>query len=171
MSTLDCMAASPQRVADPNAQQMADMIRAFWISQIVGTFAQLAIPDQLAGGALSSGELARLLACHAGATHRLMRAAVELGLVASTPDGRFSLKALGEKLQSHVPGSMRELGHRIHRSRALAPMGTVERSGAHGTTPDKGDARSRTFSVLLRLSLRRARVHWRNVCVVHAGGG
>jgi len=54
MSTLDCMAASPQRVADPNAQQMADMIRAFWISQIVGTFAQLAIPDHLAGGALSS---------------------------------------------------------------------------------------------------------------------
>ena len=44
MSALDCMAASPQRVADPNAQQMADMIRAFWISQIVGTFAQLASP-------------------------------------------------------------------------------------------------------------------------------
>jgi SAM-dependent methyltransferase len=108
MSTLDCMAASPQRVADPNAQQMADMIRAFWISQIVGTFAQLAIPDHLAGGALSSGELARLLACHGGATHRLMRAAVEVGLVASTPDGRFSLTALGEKLQSHVPGSMRD---------------------------------------------------------------
>jgi hypothetical protein len=57
MSALDCMAASPQRVADPNAQQMADMIRAFWISQIVGTFAQLAIPDHLAGGAPSSGEL------------------------------------------------------------------------------------------------------------------
>jgi SAM-dependent methyltransferase len=108
MPALDCMAASPQRVADPNAQQMADMIRAFWISQIVGTFAQLAIPDHLAGGALSSGELARLLACHAGATHRLMRAAVELGLVASTPDGRFSLTALGEKLRSHVPGSMRD---------------------------------------------------------------
>lgn len=108
MSAVDCMAASPQCVADPNDQQMAAIIRAFWISQIVGTFAQLAIPDHLAGGALSSGELARLLACHAGATHRLMRAAVELGLVASAPDGRFSLTALGEKLQSHVPGSMRD---------------------------------------------------------------
>ena len=49
MSALNCEAASPQRVADPNAQQMADMIRAFWISQIVGTLARLGIPDRLAG--------------------------------------------------------------------------------------------------------------------------
>ena len=107
MSSLNCEAASPQRVADPNVQQMADMIRAFWISQIVGTLAQLGIPDRLAGGALAPGLLARLIACHAGATHRLMRAAMELGLVTSTPDGRFSLTALGETLRSDVPGSMR----------------------------------------------------------------
>ena len=37
-----------------------------------------------------------------------MRAAMELGLVASTPDGRFSLTALGETLRSDVPGSMRD---------------------------------------------------------------
>ena len=108
MSALHCEAASPQRVADPNTQQMADMIRAFWISQIVGTLAQLGIPDRLAGGALAAGELARLIACHDGATHRLMRAAMELGLVACTRNGRFSLTALGAKLQSHVPGSMRD---------------------------------------------------------------
>ena len=108
MSALNCEAASPQPVADPNTQQMADMIRAFWISQIVGTLAQLGIPDRLAGGALAAGELARLIACHDGATHRLMRAAMELGLVACTRNGRFSLTALGAKLQSHVPGSMRD---------------------------------------------------------------
>ncbi len=108
MSSLNREAASPQRVADPNAQQMADMIRAFWISQIVGTLAQLGIPDRLAGGGLAAGELARVIACHAGATHRLMRAAMELGLVASTPDGRFSLTPLGQTLRSDVPGSMRD---------------------------------------------------------------
>ena len=108
MSALNCEAASPQHVADPNAQQMADMIRAFWISQIVGTLARLGIPDRLAGGALAAGELAGLIACDAGATHRLMRAAMELALVACTRDGRFSLTALGEKLQSHAPGSMRD---------------------------------------------------------------
>ena len=108
MSLLNRKAASPQLVVDPNAQQMADMIRAFWISQIVGTFAQLGIPDRLAGGAFAAGELARMIACHAGAIHRLMRAATELGLVASTSDGRFSLTALGETLRSHAPGSMRD---------------------------------------------------------------
>jgi SAM-dependent methyltransferase len=108
MSASNCDAASPQRVADPNSQQMADMIKAFWISQIVGTFAQLGIPDRLAGGALTAGELVRLIACHDGATHRLMRAAMELGLVACTPDGRFNLTALGETLRSDVPGSMRD---------------------------------------------------------------
>src|ERR1700688_350642 len=108
MSSLNCEAVSLQRVADTNAQQMAGMIKAFRISQIVGALAQLGIPDRLAGGALTPGELARLIACHAGATHRLMRAAMELGLVASTADGRFGLTALGEKLQSNVPGSMRD---------------------------------------------------------------
>lgn len=109
MSLSNCEATSPQCVADPAVQQMAGMIRAFWISQIVGTIAQLGIPDRLAGGALATGLLARRIACHAGATHRLMRAAMELGLVTSTPDGRFSLTALGETLRSDVPGSMRDL--------------------------------------------------------------
>ena len=108
MSLSNCEATSPQCVADPAVQQMAGMIRAFWISQIVGTIAQLGIPDRLAGGALAPGLLARRIACHAGATHRLMRAAMELGLVTSTPDGRFSLTALGETLRSDVPGSMRD---------------------------------------------------------------
>jgi SAM-dependent methyltransferase len=94
--------------ADPNAQQMAGMIRSFWISQIVGTLAQLAIPDRLAGRQLAAHELAREIACHGGATYRLMCAAGTLGLVSSTSDGRFSLTSLGETLRSDVPGSMRD---------------------------------------------------------------
>jgi SAM-dependent methyltransferase len=110
MSSLSREAASPDLVADANArsQKMADMIRAFWISQIVGTLAQLGIPDQLAGGALAAGELAQRISAHAGATYRLMRAAKELMLVTSTPDGRFKLTSLGETLRSNVSGSMRD---------------------------------------------------------------
>jgi hypothetical protein len=74
----------------------------------VGTLAQLGIPDRLAGGALAAGELAGLIACHPGATYRLLRAATGLGLVASTPDARFTLTALGQTLRSDVPGSMRD---------------------------------------------------------------
>ena len=39
------------------ARQMSDMIKAFRISQVVGAIAQLGIPDRLAGGARTAGEL------------------------------------------------------------------------------------------------------------------
>ena len=102
---------SGRRMADIDtsiARQMSDMIRAFRISQIVGTIAQLGIPDRLASGARTAGELASLIGCHAGATHRLMRAASNLGLVASGSDARFTLTALGQSLRSDVPGSVRD---------------------------------------------------------------
>jgi len=105
----DRKSVSQKRDDDSIARQMSDMIRAYRISQIVGTISRLAIPDRLAGGALTVNELARLIGCDAGATFRLMRAAWALGLVASTPDARFSLTALGQTLQSDVPASMRDL--------------------------------------------------------------
>ena len=101
--------ASPARaVTDPNADQMARLIRGYWISQIVGTLAQLEIADRLAGGPMAAGELASWIACDADATFRLLRASKAAGLVAATADGRFGLTPLGEKLRSGVPGSMRD---------------------------------------------------------------
>jgi SAM-dependent methyltransferase len=108
MSSLGYKQASPQNAANPLAAQMLEMIRAYWISQIVGTFARLGIPDHLAREPLAAGQLAQLIACHPGATERLMRAALELGLVVAAPGARFSLTALGETLQFDVPGSVRE---------------------------------------------------------------
>jgi hypothetical protein len=101
-------ASSAQAVADPNADQMAHMIRGYWISQIVGTLAQLGIPDRLAHGPMEAGEIAQSIACDADATYRLLRASRAAGLVATTSDGRFGLTPLGEKLRSEVPGSMRD---------------------------------------------------------------
>ena len=55
-------------------RQMSDMIRAFRISQIVGTIAQLGIPDRLASGARTAGELASLIGCHmAGLAPAMLR--------------------------------------------------------------------------------------------------
>jgi SAM-dependent methyltransferase len=108
MSSLDRKQASPRSATNPLAAQMLEMIRAYWISQIVGTFARLGIPDHLAGGPLAAGQLAQLIACHPGATQRLMRAAMELGLVVAAPGARFSLTALGETLQSDLPSSVRD---------------------------------------------------------------
>ena len=84
------------------------MIRGFRTSQVVGTIARLGIPDRLVNGARTAGELASLIGCHAGATHRLMRAASDLGLVVSGSDARFTLTALGQSLRSDVPGSVRD---------------------------------------------------------------
>jgi len=87
----DCKAAPRHHVDTAIARQMSDMIKAFRISQIVGTIAQLGIPDKLASGARTTGELASLIGCRAEATHRLMRAACELGLGASQTQGPIAI--------------------------------------------------------------------------------
>jgi SAM-dependent methyltransferase len=92
---------------DPDAEQLAWMIRSYWVSQIVGTIARLGIPDHLTSGPMAAGELASSIGCDPDATYRLLRAARVAGLVVSS-NGRFALTALGEKLRADVPGSMRD---------------------------------------------------------------
>jgi SAM-dependent methyltransferase len=109
MTTPEHYASSPVWAeTNSHANQMAHMIRGYWISQIVGTLAQLGIPDHLAGGPVGAVELARSIACDADATFRLLRAAKTAGLVFATPDGRFGLTSLGATLRSDVPGSIRD---------------------------------------------------------------
>jgi SAM-dependent methyltransferase len=108
MTLLETNATPTWTVSDPNAEQMARMIRGFWISQVVGTLAQLEIPDLLAGGPMEAGKIASLIACDPDATFRLLRASKAVGLVVATPDGHFGLTPLGEKLRSDVAGSMRD---------------------------------------------------------------
>jgi SAM-dependent methyltransferase len=108
MSSSNRERMSRQLAAKQPTEQMSQMIRAYWTSQIVGTLARLGIPDHLAKGPLGAGEVARLIGCHPGATYRLMRAAIELGLVTSMPDARFVLTALGETLRSDLLDSMRD---------------------------------------------------------------
>jgi SAM-dependent methyltransferase len=99
---------SSRSSTESNAKEMALMIRGYWISQIVGTLAQLGIPDQLAGGPLGAIELARAIDCDTEATYRLLRAAKVVGLVVATPDGLFDLTPLGDILRSNVSGSARD---------------------------------------------------------------
>jgi O-methyltransferase domain/Dimerisation domain len=82
------------------------MINGYWISQIVGTLAQLEVADHLAAGPLQCPALAELIGCGLDATFRLLRASVHVGLMATL--GRFGLTPLGELLRSDVPGSMRD---------------------------------------------------------------
>ena len=63
-------------MADPGAAELlSQMIRGSRISQIVGTLAQLEIPDHLARGPQESGILAHGIGSDPDATFRLLRAA------------------------------------------------------------------------------------------------
>jgi SAM-dependent methyltransferase len=97
-----------QNVTDPVAEKMSQMIRGYWVSQIVGTLAELEIPDRLTIGPLLSDELAKEIGYDPEATYRLLRASASVDVVSVTTDGRFGLTPLGEILRSNVPGSMRE---------------------------------------------------------------
>ncbi len=95
-------------MADPNTERVIQLIRGYWVSQVVGTLAQLGIPDHLANGPLDSEELAKAIECEPQAIYRLLRASATVGVVSAMTDGRFSLTPLGETLRSNVPGSMRD---------------------------------------------------------------
>jgi SAM-dependent methyltransferase len=88
--------------------ELGQMIRGFWVSQVVGTLARLEIADRLAHGPVESGALAKAIECDPRATLRLLHAAVSVGLVAALPDGRFRLAPPGELLRSDVPDSVRD---------------------------------------------------------------
>lgn len=120
------------RVADLGAEQLSQMIKGYWVSQIVGTLAQLEIADQLAQGPLDYDILAGGIGCDPSATYRLLRASAEVGLVAVLPDGRFYLTPLGELLRSNVPGSMRSPAIALTASGHWLPWGRLAEAVRHG---------------------------------------
>ena len=95
-------------MVEPARDKMLRMIRGYWVSQTVGAFAALAIPDRLAAGPRRYDVLAKELGCDPDATYRLLRASATLGLVLRARDGCFNLTPLGGILRSSVPGSLRQ---------------------------------------------------------------
>lgn len=119
-------------VADLAAAQLLQMIKGYWVSQIVGTLAQLEIADQLAQGPLDCDVLANGIGCEPKATYRLLRASANVGLVSALPDGRFGLTPLGELLRSNVPGSMRDSAIAFTAPGHWLPWGRLAEAVRHG---------------------------------------
>jgi hypothetical protein len=92
----------------PPPERMFQMITSYWVSQAVGTFAELGLADRLATGAKSARDLAAAVGTDADATFRLLRLLATVGVVAQD-DTRFTLTPLGETLRKDVPGSMRDM--------------------------------------------------------------
>lgn len=119
-------------MADLAAAQLLQMIKGYWVSQIVGTLAQLEIADQLAQGPLDCDVLANGIGCEPKATYRLLRASANVGLVSALPDGRFGLTPLGELLRSNVPGSMRDSAIAFTAPGHWLPWGRLAEAVRHG---------------------------------------
>lgn len=99
-------AESPAGPADATAS-LTTLLFGFFPAQVTSTIARLGIPDLLADSARSAADLARSAGAHERSLHRLLRAAVGLGLLDMTPDGRFALTDAASLLRSDVPGSLR----------------------------------------------------------------
>jgi SAM-dependent methyltransferase len=115
-----------------NSEAMTRMITGYWISQIVGTLADLEIPDRLADGPLTYEELAEKTGCDPEATYRLLRASASIDVVLMAADGRFGLTPLGERLRSKVPGSMRESAVALTAPGHWLPWGRLAQAVRHG---------------------------------------
>ena len=90
-------------------QAVIQLLTAAWSTQSVAAAVKLGIPDLLAGGALTSDEVAAKTAAHAGATYRLMRGLASLGVLERRADGRFANTAVGERLRTGAPGGLSDL--------------------------------------------------------------
>ncbi|WP_051458120.1 methyltransferase [Microbispora sp. ATCC PTA-5024] len=87
---------------------LLQMITGHQVAQIVRTAAALSIPDHVAAGARTAGEVAERASTHPATTYRLMRACASIGLLAYEGHGRFVTTPMGELLREGVPGSLRD---------------------------------------------------------------
>jgi SAM-dependent methyltransferase len=93
---------------DQSTERLLEMIRGYWVSQILGTLAKLGIPDRLGSSPVLFRELAERIDCEPESTYRLLRAAASVGLVSCTRADCFALTPMGSLLRSNVPGSLRD---------------------------------------------------------------
>lgn len=91
-------------MAEPNyPNDLMRLVNGFQISQAIHVAAVLGIADLLAGGALSSDDLARKTATDSAALYRLLRALAAAGVFHEDGEKRFALTPLGAGLTADAP--------------------------------------------------------------------
>jgi hypothetical protein len=89
--------------------QLLQLIHGYAPAQLIYVAAKLGLADALSYGPRSAEELAAEGPIAPAILSRILRGLVNCGVLALTPDARFALTPLGERLQTHVPGSLRGL--------------------------------------------------------------
>ena len=89
------------------AARMLELIGGLHISRALNCVAELGIPDRLAGGPLTSAELAQATQTHEPSLYRVLRLLAALGVLAEPEPRTFRLTVLGDRLRTDVPASVR----------------------------------------------------------------
>ena len=91
------------------AQQLGQIITAYWQSQAVYVAAELGIADLLSDGPRHVDRLAGQTESNPDALFRLLRALASIGVFTETAPRTFGLTPMAEPLRSDAPGSQRSL--------------------------------------------------------------
>lgn len=99
-------------MVDPSASDISfndvlSLLSGQAVVRSIAIIAELRVPDALAAGPKSAGELARQCGAHEESLFRLMRALAAMG-VFTQEDSRFGLTPLSNWLRSDVPNSLRD---------------------------------------------------------------
>jgi hypothetical protein len=78
-----------------------------WTAQALYAVVKLGVPDLLAAGPATAGQLASATGASQEALVRVMRALCAAGIFTQPSDGTFALTSTGELLRADVPGSVR----------------------------------------------------------------
>ncbi len=89
------------------AAALLQMIWGIHISRALYAAAELGIADHLASGPMTARELAAATGTHEPSLYRLLRALAALGVFTEREPRSFGLTALGDRLRTGVPASMR----------------------------------------------------------------
>ncbi len=89
------------------AARMLELIGGLHISRALNCVAELSIPDRLAGGPLTSAELAQVTQTHEPSLYRVLRLLAALGVLAEPEPRTFRLTVLGDRLRTDAPASVR----------------------------------------------------------------
>ena len=95
------------RSDDPAAAHVQELVDGFWPLHVLSALAKLEVPEAMADGPVSAGEVARRLGLDEFELFRLLRAASALGVCADLGDRRFKLTGAGELLRADAEGSLR----------------------------------------------------------------
>ena len=90
------------------AQRLDEILVLARLQQAMSVASSLGIPDMLATGPRSVGEVAEAIGAHEEALYRLLGTLAAGGILHEVADRRFRLTDVGELLRSDVPGSRRD---------------------------------------------------------------